>query len=136
MIFSLFSERFSTQICCLFFIITLINYLKITPLLWLSEVDPLFITKGPFHTHCEVLIVITSSCVHNVSNMLNSLSLNLMRCHIFIQVELLLGKAYSDWGHVSDAVAVYDQLIASYPNDFRGYLAKVLFSLTLISFSL
>lgn len=41
-----------------------------------------------------------------------------------IQVELLLGKAYSDWGHVSDAVAVYDQLIASYPNDFRGYLAK------------
>lgn len=41
-----------------------------------------------------------------------------------IQVELLLGKAYSDWGHVSDAVAVYDQLISKYPNDFRGYLAK------------
>ncbi|KAK9082695.1 hypothetical protein Scep_029166 [Stephania cephalantha] len=41
-----------------------------------------------------------------------------------IQVELLLGKAYSDWGHVSDAVSVYDQLISKYPNDFRGYLAK------------
>ncbi|XP_028549899.1 uncharacterized protein LOC110103712 isoform X6 [Dendrobium catenatum] len=40
------------------------------------------------------------------------------------EVELLLGKAYSDWGHVSDAVAVYDQLISKYPNDFRGYLAK------------
>ncbi|GKV26764.1 hypothetical protein SLEP1_g36001 [Rubroshorea leprosula] len=42
-----------------------------------------------------------------------------------VQVDLLLGKAYSDWGHVSDAVAVYDGLIASHPNDFRGYLAKV-----------
>ncbi|EOY26269.1 Tetratricopeptide repeat (TPR)-like superfamily protein isoform 4, partial [Theobroma cacao] len=41
-----------------------------------------------------------------------------------IQVDFLLGKAYSDWGHVSDAVAVYDQLISSHPNDFRGYLAK------------
>ncbi|KAI3775188.1 hypothetical protein L1987_49757 [Smallanthus sonchifolius] len=41
-----------------------------------------------------------------------------------IQVELLLGKAYSDWGHVSDAVSVYDQLISNHPNDFRGYLAK------------
>ena len=41
------------------------------------------------------------------------------------QVDLLLGKAYSDWGHVSDAVSVYDQLISSHPNDFRGYLAKV-----------
>ncbi|KAK2965462.1 hypothetical protein RJ640_008256 [Escallonia rubra] len=41
-----------------------------------------------------------------------------------IQVELLLGKAYSDWGHVSDAVSVYDQLISSHPDDFRGYLAK------------
>ncbi|KAF9611693.1 hypothetical protein IFM89_034876 [Coptis chinensis] len=41
-----------------------------------------------------------------------------------IQVELLLGKAYSDWGHVSDAVSVYDQLISIHPNDFRGYLAK------------
>ena len=42
-----------------------------------------------------------------------------------IQVELLLGKAYSDWGHVSDALAVYDQLISTHPDDFRGYLAKV-----------
>ncbi|XP_072969892.1 uncharacterized protein [Typha angustifolia] len=41
-----------------------------------------------------------------------------------IQVELLLGKAYSDWGHISDAVAVYDKLINEHPNDFRGYLAK------------
>ncbi|XP_019198475.1 PREDICTED: uncharacterized protein LOC109192338 [Ipomoea nil] len=41
-----------------------------------------------------------------------------------IQVDLLLGKAYSDWGHVSDAVAVYDQIISSHPEDFRGYLAK------------
>ncbi|XP_068666237.1 probable UDP-N-acetylglucosamine--peptide N-acetylglucosaminyltransferase SEC isoform X2 [Aristolochia californica] len=41
-----------------------------------------------------------------------------------IQVDLLLGKAYSDWGHVSDAVAVYDKIISLYPNDFRGYLAK------------
>ncbi|KAI5578024.1 hypothetical protein BDE02_08G001700 [Populus trichocarpa] len=41
-----------------------------------------------------------------------------------IQVDLLLGKAYSDWGHVSDAVSVYDQLISSHPDDFRGYLAK------------
>ncbi|GMH03881.1 hypothetical protein Nepgr_005720 [Nepenthes gracilis] len=40
------------------------------------------------------------------------------------QVELLLGKAYSDWGHISDAVAVYDQLISDRPNDFRGFLAK------------
>ncbi|KAI3975321.1 hypothetical protein MKX01_033561 [Papaver californicum] len=41
-----------------------------------------------------------------------------------IQVELLLGKAYSDWGHVSDAVTVYDRLISVHPDDFRGYLAK------------
>ncbi|KAL0441245.1 UNVERIFIED_CONTAM: hypothetical protein Sradi_0063400 [Sesamum radiatum] len=31
-----------------------------------------------------------------------------------IQVDLLLGKAYSDWGHISDAVSVYDQLISSH----------------------
>ncbi|KAK9757088.1 hypothetical protein RND81_01G139100 [Saponaria officinalis] len=41
-----------------------------------------------------------------------------------VQVELLLGKAYSDWGHISDAVSVYDQLISTHPNDFRAYLAK------------
>lgn len=40
---------------------------------------------------------------------------------------MLLGKAYSDWGHVSDAVAVYDTLISRQQNDFRGYLAKVAF---------
>ncbi|CDY57945.1 BnaA07g38440D [Brassica napus] len=39
-------------------------------------------------------------------------------------VELLLGKAYSDWGHISDAIAVYDRLITDHPEDFRGYLAK------------
>ncbi|XP_060969311.1 uncharacterized protein LOC115714886 isoform X1 [Cannabis sativa] len=41
-----------------------------------------------------------------------------------IQVDLLLGKAYSDWGHISDAVSVYDRIISSHPEDFRGYLAK------------
>ncbi|GLJ08383.1 hypothetical protein SUGI_0087740 [Cryptomeria japonica] len=41
-----------------------------------------------------------------------------------VQVDLLLGKAYSNWGHVGDATAVYDSLIATRPNDFRGYLAK------------
>ncbi|EMS61677.1 hypothetical protein TRIUR3_25337 [Triticum urartu] len=40
------------------------------------------------------------------------------------QVDLLLGKAYSDWGHISDAVTVYDNLITEHPEDFRGYLAK------------
>ncbi|KAL8122777.1 hypothetical protein AgCh_010957 [Apium graveolens] len=39
-------------------------------------------------------------------------------------VELLLGKSYADWGHVSDAVSIYENLISSYPDDFRGYLAK------------
>ncbi|PWZ14605.1 hypothetical protein Zm00014a_039435 [Zea mays] len=41
-----------------------------------------------------------------------------------IQVDLLLGKAYSDWGHISDAISVYDKLITDHPEDFRGYLAK------------
>ncbi|KAK4748321.1 hypothetical protein SAY87_014907 [Trapa incisa] len=41
-----------------------------------------------------------------------------------VQIDLLLGKAYSDWGHVSDAVSVYDRLISTHPEDFRGYLAK------------
>ncbi|XP_015694815.1 uncharacterized protein LOC102708261 isoform X1 [Oryza brachyantha] len=41
-----------------------------------------------------------------------------------IQVDLLLGKAYSDWGHISDAVSVYENLITEHPEDFRGYLAK------------
>lgn len=42
-----------------------------------------------------------------------------------VQVEMLLGKAYSTWeGHTGDAIAVYDNIIASHPDDFRGYLAK------------
>lgn len=43
-----------------------------------------------------------------------------------MQIDMLLGKAYSDWGHIGDAVAVYNSLIAAHPNDFRGYLAKVI----------
>ncbi|KAF3522559.1 hypothetical protein F2Q69_00050027 [Brassica cretica] len=50
---------------------------------------------------------------------LSEYSLRLICC-----VELLLGKAYSDWGHISDAIAVYDRLISEHPEDFRGYLAK------------
>ncbi|XP_020087270.1 uncharacterized protein LOC109709416 isoform X4 [Ananas comosus] len=42
----------------------------------------------------------------------------------FLFVDLLIGKAYSDWGNASDAVAVYDKLINEHPDDFRGYLAK------------
>ena len=42
-----------------------------------------------------------------------------------MKIGLLLGKTYAEWGHVSDAVAVYDSLIKSYPEDFQGYLAKV-----------
>ncbi|CAI5504021.1 unnamed protein product [Closterium sp. Naga37s-1] len=42
-----------------------------------------------------------------------------------VQVALLLGKAYASWGRPGDAAAVYDGLIASRPDDFRGYLAKV-----------
>jgi hypothetical protein len=45
---------------------------------------------------------------------------------MLLQVDLLLGKAYSDWGHISDAVSVYDELINEHPEDFRPYLAKVL----------
>ncbi|KAL3698893.1 hypothetical protein R1sor_012969 [Riccia sorocarpa] len=41
-----------------------------------------------------------------------------------IQVELLLGKSYAAWGKPGDAVSIYDGLIASYQDDFRGYLAK------------
>ncbi|CAI5462698.1 unnamed protein product [Closterium sp. Yama58-4] len=44
-----------------------------------------------------------------------------------VQVALLLGKAYAAWGRPGDAAAVYDGLIASLPDDFRGYLAKGLF---------
>eukprot|EP00850_Spirogloea_muscicola_P011028 SM000067S20305 [mRNA] locus=s67:238683:243017:+ [translate_table: standard] len=41
-----------------------------------------------------------------------------------VQLGLLLGKAYSAWGKAGDAAAVYDGLIVSKPEDFRGYLAK------------
>lgn len=41
------------------------------------------------------------------------------------QLDLLLGRAYVAWGRVADAAAVYDGIIASWPDDFRGYLAKV-----------
>jgi hypothetical protein len=50
---------------------------------------------------------------------------------IFTQVELLLGKAYSDFGHVGDAIAVYDQLISTHTDDFRGYLAKVCYAVVI-----
>eukprot|EP00850_Spirogloea_muscicola_P002445 SM000009S23574 [mRNA] locus=s9:881673:886012:+ [translate_table: standard] len=41
-----------------------------------------------------------------------------------VQLGLLLGKAYSAWGKAGDAAAVYDGLIVSKPEDFRGYLAR------------
>jgi hypothetical protein len=45
-----------------------------------------------------------------------------------VAVQLLLGKAYAGWrGHDADALAAYDALIKSAPEDFRGYLAKGVF---------
>jgi hypothetical protein len=45
-----------------------------------------------------------------------------------VAVQLLLGKAYAGWrGHDPDALAAYDALIKSAPEDFRGYLAKGVF---------
>eukprot|EP01023_Acetabularia_acetabulum_P019973 TRINITY_DN20288_c1_g2_i1.p1 TRINITY_DN20288_c1_g2~~TRINITY_DN20288_c1_g2_i1.p1 ORF type:complete len:426 (-),score=79.47 TRINITY_DN20288_c1_g2_i1:597-1874(-) len=42
-----------------------------------------------------------------------------------VELQLLLGKVYSSWaGHYGDALAVFDSLIKSSPEDFRGYLAK------------
>ncbi|XP_051135316.1 uncharacterized protein LOC127254311 [Andrographis paniculata] len=41
-----------------------------------------------------------------------------------LQIDLLLGKTYSDCGRITDALAIYDQIISSHPVDFRGYLAK------------
>ena len=42
-----------------------------------------------------------------------------------VELKLLLGKVYSQWkGHGGDALNVYDELIASDPEDFRGHLAK------------
>lgn len=41
------------------------------------------------------------------------------------ELELLRGKVFSQWrGHTADAEAVYDALIKTSPDDFRGYLAK------------
>ena len=49
-----------------------------------------------------------------------------MQCsfQILSQVDLLLGKAYSDWGHISDAVSVYDKLINEHPEDFPWLFSK------------
>lgn len=42
-----------------------------------------------------------------------------------VEVELLLGKVYSQWrGHTAEALAVYEGLVSSRPDDFRGFLAK------------
>lgn len=42
------------------------------------------------------------------------------------QADLLLARVYAAWpGHTNDALKVYDSLIAEFPDDFRGYLAKV-----------
>jgi Flp pilus assembly protein TadD len=47
-----------------------------------------------------------------------------MPCHVCA----VAGKAYAGWrGHDSDALSAYDALIASAPQDFRGYLAKGVF---------
>ncbi|GAU22970.1 hypothetical protein TSUD_247140 [Trifolium subterraneum] len=48
-----------------------------------------------------------------------------LRLHVELLLgELLLGKAYSDFVHVGDAITVCDQIISSHPDDFRGYLVK------------
>ena len=41
------------------------------------------------------------------------------------QVRMLLGRAYAGAGRGEEAEGVFDALIAAYPDDFRGYLAKV-----------
>ncbi|EFJ12113.1 hypothetical protein SELMODRAFT_446745 [Selaginella moellendorffii] len=41
-----------------------------------------------------------------------------------LDIDLLLGKAYSAWNRPTDALTVYDALIKGRPDDFRGYLAK------------
>lgn len=45
-------------------------------------------------------------------------------CSFPLQIDLLLAQAYQYWDKPSSAVAVYDELIADHPTDFRGYLAK------------
>lgn len=45
-----------------------------------------------------------------------------------VSLELLLAKTFSGWrGHENDALGTYDVLIARFPEDFRGYLAKGVF---------
>jgi len=45
-----------------------------------------------------------------------------------VAIELLLAKTYSSWrGHDTAALATYDALVARFPEDFRGYLAKGVF---------
>mmetsp|Transcript_17032 Transcript_17032/g.43203 ORF Transcript_17032/g.43203 Transcript_17032/m.43203 type:complete len:462 (-) Transcript_17032:186-1571(-) len=42
-----------------------------------------------------------------------------------VEADLLLARVYAAWpGHTNDALKVYDSLIAEFPDDFRGYLAK------------
>lgn len=47
-----------------------------------------------------------------------------MRYVLFLQVELLLAKAYQSWNKTADALSVYDGVIAGHPDDFRPFLAK------------
>ncbi|GLC45824.1 hypothetical protein PLESTB_001151600 [Pleodorina starrii] len=45
-----------------------------------------------------------------------------------VGVELLTAKVYAAWrGHDQDALATYDELIKTFPEDYRGYLAKGVF---------
>lgn len=41
-----------------------------------------------------------------------------------MQIDLLLAQAYQYWEKPKNALAVYDRLIADYPDDFRAYLAE------------
>jgi len=55
---------------------------------------------------------------------------------MLFRLTCFLGRPILTGGHVSDAVSVYNQLISSHPDDFRGYLAKVrsFFSLPFLTF--
>lgn len=45
-----------------------------------------------------------------------------------IELNLLLAKVYSQWrGHTTDAFATYDEIIKTYPSDFRCAEDKPLF---------
>ncbi|GAQ81986.1 hypothetical protein KFL_000970100 [Klebsormidium nitens] len=41
-----------------------------------------------------------------------------------VPIDLLLAQAYQYWDKPNNALAVYDGLMAEYPDDFRAYLAK------------